>query len=132
MDGNSMIPWPPLPLEPGIYGGGVARVGELVSSYSFGTNKSLDSGFFSYGSSLMLPNIQEPRTNDHFCCYFLYNLAGQVQDCSRCGLGLTVPPHGVRAVRPARGHQARQHLAGRFPQRQARGLRLGEARRPRS
>jgi len=35
MDGNSMIPWPPLPLEPGIYGGG-----ELVSSYSFGTNKS--------------------------------------------------------------------------------------------
>ena len=65
MDGNSMIPWPPLPLEPGIYGGGVARVGELVSSYSFGTNKSLDAGFFSYGSSLMLPNIQEPRTNDH-------------------------------------------------------------------
>jgi len=60
MDGNSMIPWPPLPLEPGIYGGG-----ELVSSYSFGTNKSLDAGFFSYGSSLMLPNIQEPRTNDH-------------------------------------------------------------------
>ena len=73
-----MIPWPPLPLEPGIYGGGVARVGDLVSSYSFGTNKSLDAGFFSYGSSLMLPNIQEPRTNDHFCCYFLYNLAGQV------------------------------------------------------
>ncbi|CAN6224160.1 unnamed protein product [Urochloa humidicola] len=55
----------------------------------------------------------------------------QVQDCSGFGLGHTIPTHGVRAVRVARGHQAYQHLARPFLQRQARGLRLGEARRPR-
>ncbi|CAN6162257.1 unnamed protein product [Urochloa humidicola] len=59
---NRMIPWPSLPLEPGMYGGAPqTQTGELVSSYSFGLNKSIDGVFTSYfATSLMLPNIQEP------------------------------------------------------------------------
>ncbi|CAL5074741.1 unnamed protein product [Urochloa decumbens] len=48
-----------------MYGGAPqTRNGELVSSYSFGFNKSLDGVFTSYATSLMLPYVQEPLN----CC----------------------------------------------------------------
>ena len=82
---------------------------------------------YRYSNSSSELRITQPFISD----FHLEFVLTQVQDCARCGLGHTVPPHGVRAVRLARGHQACQHLARRILQRQARGLRRGEARRPR-
>ncbi|CAL5088760.1 unnamed protein product [Urochloa decumbens] len=77
-DVNRLIPWPSLPLEPGMYGGAPqTQTGELVSSYSFGLNKSLDGVFTSYATSPMLPYVQEPlnycrplRGVMDFCCAY--------------------------------------------------------------
>ncbi|PAN11997.1 hypothetical protein PAHAL_2G234000 [Panicum hallii] len=100
-DGNRMIPWAPLPLplEQGIYGG-VPRVGELVPSYSFGTNKSLDGGFFRYGSSLTLPNIQEPLNvnDDHleklWDCLLRHHVTPHISH-HRCGCQAPIHFHSA-------------------------------------
>ena len=54
---------------------------------------------YRYSNSSSELRITQPFISD----FHLEFVLTQVQDCARCGLGHTVPPHGVRAVRLARG-----------------------------